>query len=156
MKTITFTAYILQYHPPPPTPNPLSVTHSPSYVLPKRVPSDTRYVVKYIFWCKNTISFILIYVIFQIPGSLFEQKNYVLKLMIYNYFDQQTRIHPLLPYGIMSIGAFVAAMLCLTLPETKDQPTAELVRNGVNDVAVKELKDDLDREDEKMEFTSRL
>lgn len=76
--------------------------------------------------------------------------------MIYNYFDQQTRIHPLLPYGIMGIGAFVAAMLCLTLPETKDQPTAELVRNGVNDVTVKELKDDLDREDEKMEFTSRL
>ena len=56
----------------------------------------------------------------------------------------------------MGIGAFVAAMLCLTLPETKDQPTAELVRNDVNDVTVKELKDDLDREDEKMEFTSRL
>ena len=56
----------------------------------------------------------------------------------------------------MGIGAFVAAMLCLTLPETKDQPTAELVRNDVNDVTVKELKDDLDGEDEKMEFTSRL
>ena len=56
----------------------------------------------------------------------------------------------------MGIGAFVAAMLCLTLAETKDQPTAELVRNGVKDVTVKELKDDLDREDEKMEFTSRL
>ena len=76
--------------------------------------------------------------------------------LVFNYFDQQTRIHPLLPYGIMGIGAFVAAMLCLTLPETKDQPTAELVRNDVNDVTVKELKDDLDREDEKMEFTSRL
>ena len=77
--------------------------------------------------------------------------------MIYNYFYQQTRIHPLLPYGIMGIGAFVAAMLCLTLPETKDQPTAELMSlRRRNDVAVKELKDDLDREDEKMEFTSRL
>ena len=64
-------------HPPPPPP---SVTYSSWYVLPKRVPSDTRYVVKYIFWCKNTISFIFIYVIFQIPGSLFEQTHYVLKL----------------------------------------------------------------------------
>ena len=56
----------------------------------------------------------------------------------------------------MGIGAFVAAVLCLTLPETKDQPTAELVLNDVSNVAVKERKDDLDREDEKMEFTSRL
>jgi len=55
----------------------------------------------------------------------------------------------------MGIGAFVAAVLCLTLPETKDQPTAELVLNDVSDVAVKERKDDLDREDEKMEFTSK-
>lgn len=56
----------------------------------------------------------------------------------------------------MGIGAFVAAMLCLTLPETKDQPTAELVLNDVSDVAVKERKENLDSEDEKMEFTSRL
>ena len=56
----------------------------------------------------------------------------------------------------MGIGSFVAAVLCLTLPETKDQPTAELVLNDVSNVAVKERKDDLNREDEKMEFTSRL
>ncbi|XP_073237426.1 uncharacterized protein [Porites lutea] len=73
-----------------------------------------------------------------------------------SYIVWLTRIHALLPYGIMGIGAFVAAMLCLTLPETKDQPTAELVLNDVSDVAVKERKENLDSEDEKMEFTSRL
>ena len=68
-------------------------------------------------------------------------------------FDWQARIHPLLPYGIMGIGALVAAVLCISLPETKGQPTAEVVlHNAGNDVIVKESKD----EEEKAEFTSRL
>ena len=53
----------------------------------------------------------------------------------------------------MGIGALVAAVLCISLPETKGQPTAEVVvHNAGNDVIVKESKD----EEEKAEFTSRL
>ena len=54
----------------------------------------------------------------------------------------------------MGIGAFVAAVLCILLPETKDQPTAEVVRNDTgNDVVIaNEGKED----EEKTEFTSRL
>lgn len=51
----------------------------------------------------------------------------------------------------MGVGAFIAAVLCVSLPETKDQPTAEVVRNTGNDVIVKEGK-----EEESTEFTSRL
>ena len=42
----------------------------------------------------------------------------------------------------MGIGALVAAVLCISLPETKGQPTAEVVvHNAGNDVIVKESKD---------------
>ncbi|KAL9968411.1 hypothetical protein ACROYT_G026787 [Oculina patagonica] len=68
-----------------------------------------------------------------------------------SYIIWLTRIHPILPYGIMGVGAFIAAVLCVSLPETKDQPTAEVVRNTGNDVIVKEGK-----EEEITEFTSRL
>ena len=39
----------------------------------------------------------------------------------------QSRIHPLLPYGIMGVNALIAAIVCLTGPETTDQPTQEIV-----------------------------
>ena len=51
----------------------------------------------------------------------------------------------------MGIGAFVAAVLCISLPETKGQPTAKVVNNTGNDVIVKESKD----EEEKTEFTRK-
>ncbi|KAL9979756.1 hypothetical protein ACROYT_G017465 [Oculina patagonica] len=35
------------------------------------------------------------------------------------------RVHPLLPYGIMGVMAFFAALLCLLLPETRFKPTLE-------------------------------
>lgn len=38
---------------------------------------------------------------------------------------QQQRVHPLLPFGIMGINALIAAVLCMTLPETRNQPTLE-------------------------------
>ncbi|KAJ7391894.1 hypothetical protein OS493_016190 [Desmophyllum pertusum] len=71
-----------------------------------------------------------------------------------SYIIWLARVHPVLPYGIMGIGAFVAAVLCISLPETKDQPTAEVVRNDTgNDVVIaNEGKED----EEKTEFTSRL
>lgn len=37
----------------------------------------------------------------------------------------QQRVHPLLPFGIMGINALIAALLCMTLPETRNQPTLE-------------------------------
>ena len=52
----------------------------------------------------------------------------------------------------MGVVAFIAAVLCISLPETKDQPTAEIVLDTGNDVIVKEDKE----EEEKTEFTSRL
>lgn len=67
----------------------------------------------------------------------------------------QTRVHPLLPYGIMGVGAFVAALLCITLPETKDQPTAEVVGDTGSDVIIEERKSD-EAEEENTEFTSKL
>ena len=44
-------------------------------------------------------------------------------LMFFSH--QQKRVHPLLPFGIMGINALIAALLCLTLPETRNQPTLE-------------------------------
>ncbi|CAH3161433.1 unnamed protein product [Porites lobata] len=41
----------------------------------------------------------------------------------YVVFSQ--RVHPLLPFGIMGINALIAALLCMTLPETRNQPTLE-------------------------------
>ena len=55
----------------------------------------------------------------------------------------------------MGVGAFVAAVLCITLPETNDQPTAEVVRTTGNEPTVKE-NECYEEEEEKTEFTSRL
>lgn len=55
----------------------------------------------------------------------------------------------------MGVGAFVAALLCITVPETKDQPTAEVVGDMGSDVIIKESKSDED-EEENTEFTSKL
>ena len=40
-------------------------------------------------------------------------------------------MHPILPYGIMSVLAFVAAVLCILLPETRFKPTLESVNQMV-------------------------
>lgn len=37
----------------------------------------------------------------------------------------QKRVHPLLPFGIMGINALIAGLLCMTLPETRNQPILE-------------------------------
>lgn len=37
------------------------------------------------------------------------------------------RVHQLLPFAIMGINALLAGILCMTLPETKLQPTLETV-----------------------------
>ncbi|XP_032240300.2 organic cation transporter protein isoform X1 [Nematostella vectensis] len=42
------------------------------------------------------------------------------------YVAWLTRVHPLLPYGVMGIGALLSGLLCLLLPETKDKPTSEV------------------------------
>ena len=42
----------------------------------------------------------------------------------------QNRVHRLLPFAIMGINALVAGILCMTLPETKNQPTLETVNEG--------------------------
>lgn len=42
-------------------------------------------------------------------------------------FLSQTRVHALLPYGIMGANALLASVLCMTLPETRGTPTAEIM-----------------------------
>ena len=42
------------------------------------------------------------------------------------------RIDPILPFGIMGVLAVVAALLCLTLPETRGMPTAEVYESNNN------------------------
>ncbi|PFX33207.1 Solute carrier family 22 member 5 [Stylophora pistillata] len=75
------------------------------------------------------------------------------------YIVHLTRVHPLLPYGIMGTKALLASLLCMTLPETKGTPTPETmdseegielgIRNlGMDDI---ELKDENEVKDpEKM------
>ncbi|XP_015765264.1 PREDICTED: solute carrier family 22 member 15-like isoform X1 [Acropora digitifera] len=53
------------------------------------------------------------------------------------------RVHPLLPYGIMSALAFVAGILCILLPETRFMPTLENVHQVLN-VAAKEADEESD------------
>lgn len=38
------------------------------------------------------------------------------------------RVHRLLPFAIMGLNALVAGLLCMSLPETKNQPTLETVK----------------------------
>ena len=48
-----------------------------------------------------------------------------------------------MPYMESWLGAFIAAVLCISLPETKDKPTAEVVSDtGTSDVTVNEGKEE--------------
>lgn len=60
----------------------------------------------------------------------------------------QQRVHPLLPFGIMGINALIAALMCMTLPETRNQPTLETFGNENQREKAKELlvKDGLQEE----------
>ena len=56
-------------------------------------------------------------------------------------------MHPLLPYGIMGIMAFIAALLCLLLPETRFKPTLENIDQEIQESSTgttdaKEKEDD--------------
>ncbi|XP_022803502.1 solute carrier family 22 member 15-like [Stylophora pistillata] len=52
--------------------------------------------------------------------------------------------HPLLPYGIMGGNALLAGILCQTLPETKDLPTAETMETESTEEAYMALKSAVD------------
>lgn len=43
------------------------------------------------------------------------------------YIVYSQRVHELLPFGIMGLNALIAGILCMTLPETRDQPTMEVM-----------------------------
>ncbi|PFX15269.1 organic cation transporter protein-like isoform X1 [Stylophora pistillata] len=43
------------------------------------------------------------------------------------YIVYSQRVHKLLPFGIMGLNALIAGILCMTLPETRDQPTMEVM-----------------------------
>ena len=43
-------------------------------------------------------------------------------------FLLQNRVHRLLPFAIMGLNALLAGILCMTLPETNNQPTLETVK----------------------------
>ena len=48
-----------------------------------------------------------------------------------------------MPYMESWLGAFIAAVLCISLPETKDKPIAEVVSDtGTGDVIVNEGKEE--------------
>lgn len=72
---------------------------------------------------------------------------------------EQTRVHPLLPYGIMGTNALVASLLCMTLPETSGTPTAETmdseegVELGIQNIAMDdtELEKEKEKDEEKKE-----
>ncbi|RMX49474.1 hypothetical protein pdam_00017632 [Pocillopora damicornis] len=44
-----------------------------------------------------------------------------------SYIVYSQRVHKLLPFGIMGLNALIAGLLCMTLPETRDQPTLEVM-----------------------------
>ena len=44
---------------------------------------------------------------------------------IYVFFDSQGKIHPVIPFAVMSAFAFIAGCLCALLPETLGKPTPE-------------------------------
>ena len=72
---------------------------------------------------------------------------------------EQTRVHPLLPYGIMGTNALLASVLCMTLPETSGTPTAETMDSeegaelGIQNIAMDctELDKEKEKNDEKKE-----
>ena len=72
---------------------------------------------------------------------------------------EQTRVHPLLPYGIMGANALLASLLCMTLPETSGTPTAETMDSeegaelGIQNIALDYTEQDKEKEkdDEKKE-----
>ena len=72
---------------------------------------------------------------------------------------EQTRVHPLLPYGIMGSNALLASLLCMTLPETSGTPTAETMDSeegaelGIQTIALDYTEQDKEKEkdDEKKE-----
>ena len=49
---------------------------------------------------------------------VFEEASFIL---------HKARVHPLLPYGIMGINALIAAVVCMTGPETFNKPTEEVL-----------------------------
>ncbi|XP_073236128.1 organic cation transporter protein-like [Porites lutea] len=61
------------------------------------------------------------------------------------YVVHLSRVHPLLPYGIMGAKALLASILCMTLPETKGLPTAETMDSeqgielGIQNVAMEDI-----------------
>lgn len=59
------------------------------------------------------------------------------------YIVYSKRVHPLLPFGIMGINALIAALLCMTLPETRNQPSLETIektdtKEKANELLVRE------------------
>lgn len=68
-------------------------------------------------------------------------------------------MHALLPYGIMGVNALLASLLCMTLPETRGTPTAEIMDSeegaelGIQNIAMddKELKEEKEKDEEKKE-----
>ena len=86
-------------------------------------------------------------------GICFQYKCQFLSL------SEQTRVHPLLPYGIMGTNALLASLLCMTLPETCGTPTAETMDSeegaelGIQNIGMDciELDKETKKDDEKKE-----
>lgn len=66
---------------------------------------------------------------YYVPNSrVYRKQNYKLIYFRFKYafsFSHQLEVHRFLPFGLMAGLALSAAAMCMTLPETYNQPTIE-------------------------------
>lgn len=72
------------------------------------------------------------------------------------YIVYLDNVHRLLPYAVMGANALLCGLLCLTLPETANQPTLETIENNPTTTGGNEAKEDLNKnaEEEKAALVS--
>lgn len=57
------------------------------------------------------------------------------------FFLLQNRVHRLLPFAIMGVNALLAGVLCMTLPETNNQPMQETVKRDEVEITPLDAED---------------
>lgn len=62
----------------------------------------------------------------------------------------QKAVHKVLPYGLMAAASLVAGLLCILLPETKDQPMPEVLEKEPSGVELISQEDDSNRNEKQI------